>query len=404
MSDFQNIIDNVSNIEDLDNVTILKTLKAFEKYIIKNSKQGPKGDTGPQGAQGDRGPIGETGPQGVQGVQGAKGDIGATGPIGPQGPQGVQGVQGMQGEKGASGNDFTINGFVSSTASLPELTANDVGTAYLVGTSTPRQVYLWAYNEQGVLTWSNQGYLQGPTGPQGIQGVQGIQGPTGATGPQGETGPQGPQGPQGNQGIQGIQGIQGPEGPQGPQGPIGEGFNFMGAWVSDNEYFKNDVVTYNGSSYVLISDTLVGSTTTPDVDTTNWSIMAQGSFSGEIELNLNILTVSTSTASNPNTLGVFNKTTYTKYIAQTFNQNTYDTLINLGSGVYAGNFKHGISGTNYIPFIMYISDNHIYIISNGGYEIGMHFYTTFLSNVQNIYIDEGSTIAPFSIQKVKKLF
>ena len=37
MSDFQNIIDNISNIEDLDNVTILKTLKAFEKYIIKNS-------------------------------------------------------------------------------------------------------------------------------------------------------------------------------------------------------------------------------------------------------------------------------------------------------------------------------------------------------------------------------
>ena len=298
MSDFQNIIDNVSNIEDLDNVTILKTLKAFEKYIIKNSKQGPKGDTGAVGPTGATGPIGETGPQGPQGVQGPKGDTGAVGPIGPQGPQGVQGVQGMQGEKGASGNDFTIQGFVSSTASLPELTVNEVGTAYLVGTSAPRQVYLWGYNEQGILTWSNQGYLQGPTGPQGIQGVQGIQGPAGATGPQGETGPVGPQGPQGNQGIQGVQGPVGPTGPTGPQGPQGEGFNFMGTWVTNNEYFKNDVVTYGGSSYVLIVDTLVGSTTTPDVDTTNWSVMAQGSSSSTTITQSITASLSSSTSSS----------------------------------------------------------------------------------------------------------
>ena len=218
MSDFQNIIDNISNIEDLDNVTILKTLKAFEKYIIKNSKQGPKGE---QGIQGIQGPQGETGPQGVQGmqgIQGPKGDTGATGPTGPQGPQGVQGIQGPQGEKGSNGNDFTIKGYVSSTASLPELTANDVGTAYLVGTTTPRLVYLWGYDETGVLGWSNQGYLQGPTGPQGPQGVQGIQGPQGETGPKGDTGPEGPQGiqgPKGDTGPEGPQGIQGPEGPQG---------------------------------------------------------------------------------------------------------------------------------------------------------------------------------------------
>lgn len=315
MSDFQNIIDNVSNIEDLDNVTILKTLKAFEKYIIKNSKQGPKGDTGATGPQGPIGPQGERGLQGPQGLQGAKGETGATGPqgpigpqgsqglqgeagpkgdkgdtgsIGPQGPQGPQGVQGLQGERGASGNDFTIKGYVSSTASLPELTANEVGTAYLVGTSTPRLVYLWGYDELGVLGWSNQGYLQGPQGPQGIQGVQGIQGPTGATGPKGDkgetgaTGPQGPKGDNGDIGPTGPAGATGPEGPQGPQGnqgvqgiqgpagPQGEGFNFMGSWVSNNEYFKNDVVTYNGSSYILIADTLVGSTTTPNNDTTNW--------------------------------------------------------------------------------------------------------------------------------------
>ena len=392
MSDFQNIIDSVSNIENLDNVTILKTLKAFEKYIIKNSKQGPKGDTGIQGPTGPQGPQGERGLQGPQGLQGAKGETGATGPqgpigpqgsqgvqgeagpkgdkgdtgsTGPQGPQGPQGVQGLQGERGASGNDFTIKGYVSSTASLPELTANEVGTAYLVGTSTPRLVYLWGYDELGVLGWSNQGYLQGPQGPQGIQGVQGIQGPTGDTGPKGDkgetgatgpqgpkgdtgdvgptgpagaTGPEGPQGPQGNQGVQGIQGPAGPTGPQGPQGPIGpqgsqgEGFNFMGEWVSNNEYFKNDVVTFNGSSYVLITNTLVGSITDPASDTTNWSVMAQGGSGGSSVISIPTESLSgvkgitkTSLMSNLTEVGVYLLSSLLSY--------AYTIKINSGSPV-----------------------------------------------------------------------
>ena len=138
------------------------------------------------------------------------------GPAGPQGEQGVQGVQGPEGpkgdkgEKGDSGNDFTIQGYVSSTASLPQnYTEADVGKAYLVGVTAPRVVYLWGYNETGDLTWSNQGYLQGPAGP---EGPQGIQGPAGPEGPQGIQGPQGPAG---------EQGIQGPQGPAGPQGEPG---------------------------------------------------------------------------------------------------------------------------------------------------------------------------------------
>lgn len=132
--------------------------------------------------------------------------------------------------------------------------------------------------------------LRGLTGPQGEQGPQGErgeigpvgpvgpQGPTGATGPQGLTGPTGATGPQGIQGLQGIQG------PQGDPGPQGEGFNFMGEWVSENEYFKNDVVYYDGSSYILITETLVGSTTTPDQDSTNWSIIAKNGASSAKKL------------------------------------------------------------------------------------------------------------------------
>ena len=231
-------------------------------------EQGVKGDTGPQGPQGLTGAIGPVGPQGPkgdigvtgpqgpkgeQGIQGLKGDTGPQGPIGPQGPQGEQGIQGIQGpqgiqgnkgDKGDNGNDFTIQGYVSSTASLPQnYTSADVGKAYLVGVTTPRVVYLWGYNEQGELIWSNQGYLQGPKGEQGpqgvqgpqgeqgvqgLQGVQGEQGPkgdTGDTGPQGPQGVEGPQGPKGDTGLQGPKGdtgLQGPKGDTGPQGPKGE--------------------------------------------------------------------------------------------------------------------------------------------------------------------------------------
>ena len=190
--------------------------------------QGLKGDTGAIGPQGLKGETGATGPQGMQGEQGLQGPVGEQGIQGVQGPQGEQGLQGPQGvqglkgekgDKGDSGNDFTIQGYVSSTASLPEnYTAADVGKAYLVGVSAPRVVYLWGYNESGNLVWSNQGYLQGPAGPQGEQGVQGPQGEQGEQGiqgVQGEQGPQGVQGPQGEQGVQGPQGVQGVQGEQG---------------------------------------------------------------------------------------------------------------------------------------------------------------------------------------------
>ena len=238
--------------------------------------KGEKGDTGATGPKGDKGDTGAQGPQGIKGEQGLQGPVGEQGMQGVQGPQGEQGLQGPQGiqglkgekgDKGDSGNDFTIQGYVSSTASLPEnYTVADVGKAYLVGVSAPRVVYLWGYNEAGNLVWSNQGYLQGPAGPQGEQGVQGPQGEQGVQGKQGVQGEQGPQGVQGEQGAQGVgivtventgytdgngftithckatltdgteetfdiqakngakgdTGAQGPQGVQGPQGPKGD--------------------------------------------------------------------------------------------------------------------------------------------------------------------------------------
>lgn len=58
--------------------------------------------------------------------------------------------------------------------------------------------------------------------------------------------------------------------------PAGQGFNYVGEFVSDsNEYYPYDLVMYQGSVYmaeVEIRDT----TTPPSVDTTRWSLFVQG--------------------------------------------------------------------------------------------------------------------------------
>ena len=120
--------------------------------------------------------------------------------------------------------------------------------------------------------------IQGPTGPQGAQGPVGPKGDTGATGPQGPTGATGPAGPQGPMGMVGPQGSQGDTGPAGPAGTNGIGFNFRNAFNNGASYAINDVVTYNGSSYVAIAATNPGDPT-PDVNP-NWSLMAQQGAAG----------------------------------------------------------------------------------------------------------------------------
>jgi hypothetical protein len=79
------------------------------------------------------------------------------------------------------------------------------------------------------------------------------------------TGTTGPQGPQGIQGIQGIQGVPGEIGPA--------GLNWQGAWSTSNSYVEDDAVGYDGASWFCIN--AVGpSVTTPDLDTTNWALLA----------------------------------------------------------------------------------------------------------------------------------
>jgi hypothetical protein len=62
----------------------------------------------------------------------------------------------------------------------------------------------------------------------------------GGSGAPGPTGPEGPQGPAGENGL------------NGQAGSPGEGFNWVGDWSSDGFYSENDVVYYQGNSYIAV--------------------------------------------------------------------------------------------------------------------------------------------------------
>jgi hypothetical protein len=78
---------------------------------------------------------------------------------------------------------------------------------------------------------------------------------------EGNEGPQGPIGPQGVQGIPGTAGAVGPA-----------GLEWQGSWVSETSYVADDAVGYDGASWFCILAT--SGTTTPDLDTTHWALLA----------------------------------------------------------------------------------------------------------------------------------
>lgn len=140
--------------------------------------------------------------------------------------------------------------------------------------------------------------LNGPAGPEGPQGAQGVAGPAGPEGPAGPAGVPGPTGPQGPAGPQGLVGPVGPIGPAGPQGLIGPAgavgsmgpigpmgpagpagtsgtsFTYRSAFDPSATYAVNDVVTYNGSTYLAVAVSQGPNNPTPEANPTAWGLMA----------------------------------------------------------------------------------------------------------------------------------
>ena len=242
--------------------------------------QGPAGATGPIGPAGPQGIAGPAGPSGAAGPAGTSGPAGATGPAGPQGTTGAAGPPGATGATGAAGpmgptgpqgNGFNFrNAFSASSSYAVSDVVTYNGSTYVAiaansgpNNSTPDVNAAW-----------NLMAAEGATGPAGPSG--------GPPGPQGPAGPTGPQGPTGATGSQGPPGLPGPAGAAGAQGPAGQagangaGFNFRNAFNASATYAVNDVVTYNGSTYVAIAANQGPSNPTPDTNPTAWSLMAAG--------------------------------------------------------------------------------------------------------------------------------
>lgn len=213
------------------------------------------------GLQGQKGDKGDTGQQGPQGERGYKGETGDAGP------------QGLKGETGRPG--FVYQGAYQSTVNY---TSGDVviwqggSWASLLDSNhgnTPSESPLW----WGALT--SRG-LQGDKGDKGETGAQGLQGPQGQIGPAGErglpglNGPPGEQGPQGTQGQQGLPGDRGLKGDKGDPGPVG--VTYRGAYDSVTNYALNDVVTWNGQTWLSLNGSNLGQT--PELSPLMWTLLA----------------------------------------------------------------------------------------------------------------------------------
>jgi len=260
---------------------------------------------------------GPTGPQGNQGPTGPRGPVGPQGPTGPAGPQ---------------GKAFVIADTVASTTQLPDPSTLADNVAYLVGTEEAGYDLYVQLQDTG--EWANAGK---------VEGVEGPAGPTGATGKTGlmamtifdlyhEPEVNGttnemliylnrtPEIGEFYYGVYRIaegstvNGVVYPETTwmctckvtnfntqagmysatftkvsklTGPEGP---GFNFKGAWVSNNQYNVNDIAVYNGTAYVC-TVAVSGSTTSPASDSTHWSVFAAAGDNG-----VNTITLSPGTA------------------------------------------------------------------------------------------------------------
>ena len=93
-----------------------------------------------------------------------------------------------------------------------------------------------------------------------------------STGVAGPAGAQGPAGPQGIQGPKGDTGVAGPMGPAGAAGN-GSGLGYRGAYDSAVNYAVNDMVVFQGSSYISLVAGNVGNT--PGMSPVHWGLVAQ---------------------------------------------------------------------------------------------------------------------------------
>lgn len=180
---------------------------------------------------------------GTSGVAGTSGSSGESGTSGSSGSSGESGTSGSSGETGTSGS------------------SGETGTSGSSGES-------------------------GTSGSSGESGTSGSSGETGTSGSSGETGTSGSSGENGTSGSSGENGTSGSSGESGTSGSSGLSFNWMGVWDgtvgggSNVSYGLNDVVYYNGTTYIFTNTTASGVGSTPPDSNPDWETMAISGSSG----------------------------------------------------------------------------------------------------------------------------
>ena len=174
------------------------------KHKQDKKKCGPKGKPGKNGKQGERGQKGDRGDRGQQGERGERGYDGKRGPKGERGKKGHRGISLMW-----------------------------------KGPWDPTH----PYDENDIVQYNGSTYIAIDNNCNIIPGSNDTQWELFVAG-----------GTNGQDGIDGIDGTNGTNGTDGTNGTNGSSFIWQGPWSDITLYVINDVVEYNGSSYIAISD------------------------------------------------------------------------------------------------------------------------------------------------------
>jgi hypothetical protein len=140
-----------------------------------------------------------------------------------------------------------------------------------------QQDYILISDSLGNASWTAS--IPGTSGTSGVNGTTGVSGTSGTSGVNGTTGVSGTSGTSGEDGDTGESGTNGTSGTSGQTGTSGTsgGLNYMGDYDSLSLYNINDVVTYDGSSYVSVIN--LNSGLNPETEP-EWSLIATKGTSG----------------------------------------------------------------------------------------------------------------------------
>ena len=139
------------------------------------------------------------------------------------------------------------------------------------------KIYFSALTEQ----FSGSSGTSGSSGSSGTSGISGTSGSSGTSGISGTSGSSGTDGTSGTSGSSGSSGTSGTSGADGSSGTSGTSFQWLGPWSPTTNYYRNDVVSFSGSSFILIFEgPIVNQPPLGPASPPAWELLAQAGTNG----------------------------------------------------------------------------------------------------------------------------